>query len=189
MRLASLSYPTDFQTVTITLDGSSEYNVTAPLAVCAVHYVLTDGSLRRLEHEPLFDREFETPPDGFPTKFSVYINQDTTVDEITFRFNRIATSGTILVDVVPYPKTLVAETPAAGEASEVHYPLGFEERIVLGMARRALAREETVNPAIESQINDADEHINNAAYRRLLGDNARVRKVRLPTDSADWIMF
>ncbi len=89
------------------------------------------------------------------------------------------------IDVYLYPKPTsgtytVLLVPETGEIEEVvntiSYPQGFEERIVLGMARRALAKEETVNPAIEAEIRRIEEHVEEAAWSRLFA-GARVRNV------------
>lgn len=191
VRLAQCAFPMEHAEVQIALsssltaDGITNYQVPEPLAITAVKWLNSDNSFKRLTHVPFPDRQWRLAPTGMePDEFSVYTHQNLP-NIIAIEFNPRPESGTVVVETVPLPKKL-SLTPAAGESSVLNYPLGFEERIVLGMAQRALAKEETVNAALERQIEKIDEHINNACFRRLMAD-AAVRKVDVATPS--WILF
>jgi hypothetical protein len=75
-----------------------------------------------------------------------------------------------VVSVLRQPDELTADT------DEVTYPMGFEERVVLGMARRALSKEETINPGIEAEIQRIEQHIDEVAWNRLYA-GAQIRNV------------
>lgn len=189
VRLAQCSFPTEFAEVTIAANPNTlDYNLNEPLAIVSVNYLRADGSLKKLFHIPMADRRWKTPLDfGEPTHFSCYTHQNVP-NIIILNFYPKFSSGSVIVDTVPLPQKL-SLTPAAGESSSVSLPLGFEERIVLGMAQRALAKEETINPALERQIAKADEHIDNACFRRLIGENATVRETRKAEGQDTWLYF
>lgn len=87
------------------------------------------------------------------------------------------TSGTYVSLYLASPATLVLATPAVGEDDEVRYPLGLEERIVLGMARRALAKEESSTAEVGRQIRELEQHAEAVAWDRLSGGVQAVRNV------------
>lgn len=62
-----------------------------------------------------------------------------------------------------------------GYATSVSYPMGWEERIVLGMARRALIKEESDTRAIDSEIALWESRIEEACWGRVLADTPSVR--------------
>ncbi len=62
-----------------------------------------------------------------------------------------------------------------GVALSVAYPMGWEERIVLGMARRALIKEESSTSAIDSEIALWESRIEEACWSRVLSEAPSVR--------------
>lgn len=60
-------------------------------------------------------------------------------------------------------------------ATQVTYPMGWEERIVLGMARRALIKEESETRAIDSEIALWESRIEESAWSRVLSESPTVR--------------
>lgn len=84
---------------------------------------------------------------------------------------------------VPAPKKLVYTVSDAGtEAASFNYPMGWEERIVLGMARRALIKEESDTRAIDQEIAVWDQRIEEACWSRVLSESPAVRN----TDSLNY---
>ncbi len=61
--------------------------------------------------------------------------------------------------------------------TSVNYPLGFEERVVLGLARRALAREESDAREIIAQIRECESTIEEAVSDRVFAQHSAVRNV------------
>jgi hypothetical protein len=62
-------------------------------------------------------------------------------------------------------------------SSSVNFPLGFEERPILGMARRALIKEESDTSAIEKLIAEEDRRIEEECWNRVLANSPKIRKV------------
>lgn len=94
---------------------------------------------------------------------------------------------------VAEPPTLVTGTPAAGEATSVNIPLGLDDRIALGMARRALIKEGSGSASLDRLIAQTEQDLEFAAHNRISGEAPRVRSYRktlnadIPTTvSTDW---
>lgn len=79
---------------------------------------------------------------------------------------------------VAEPSVLVTGTPAAGEASSVNLPLGLDDRIALGMARRALIKEGSFSGALDRLIAQTEQDLEFAAHNRITGEAPRVRSSR-----------
>lgn len=154
---------------TITATGAFEYSISDPLAVLGV-YQLKDGYYRRLRHSDLMDGAGYQDlgvTHGDPVMFRITQNTD---NEITIRFYPNPTTGTFIVKTIPEETELEID-------DEVSYPLGWEERIVLGMARRAVAKEEGDTREFLRQIAEIDSHIETSASDRLFGAHFSVRNV------------
>lgn len=187
VKLARLGIPYKENDESISCTGASQYSITEPLAVLGVYYVESDASYRRLKMTNSVQQQ--GAPNrlvGSPESFHVLRN---TGNQITFRFYPNPASGTILVKVIDQPAALTS-------GSSVSYPLNWEERIVLGMAQRALAKEETYNPMISAQIKEIDDHIEESGYNYMAADAPVIRNVRYDNarvfdDSAryGWIYF
>lgn len=158
--------------VTINANGATSYPLTGGgdlLAILAV-YEVVDGRYRRIRSDDIFDGKAgrDTADTGFASRFRV---KQGAPGELEIAFYPRPTTGTFHVVYIPAPE-------AAGLNDPVSYPLGWEERIVLGLARRALAKEETVNPSIEAEIRRIEEHIEETAWNRMYASSgARVRNV------------
>lgn len=186
--VARLGYPYTSTETAITMTGATSYNIDEVLAILGVFWVETDGSYTRLEpNNPLQRAGAPNRSVGTPRVFNVIRN---TNNVLTFSFYPNPASGSIIVKAVPHPAKLVISSPGAGEAVSVTYPLNWEERIVLGMARRALAKEETYNPFIETQIAEQDAHIESTAFDYLVGDAPRIRDIRKDNQKVyEWMYF
>lgn len=62
-------------------------------------------------------------------------------------------------------------------ATSVSYPMGWEERIVLGMARRALMKEESDTKAVDTEIALWESRIEEACWNRVLTSSPQVRNI------------
>jgi hypothetical protein len=102
----------------------------------------------------------------------------------------IPSSGTYIIDYIPVPLVLVTGTPGAGETNTVNYPAGWEEWLVLQLGRKCLTREETVSPAIESELKKVEEEIERMIRDRVYS-SAKVRNADSEfedaSDSSTWI--
>lgn len=155
---------------TVTANGAVSYPFEVePFAVLAV-YAVDGGRYRRLRATDMFD--------GRPGRDTADTGQSHTYritlanDAITLHLHPTPTSGTYEVVYIPV-------SPVAATVAQTYlYPLGWEERVVLGMARRALAKEETTNPALETEVRRIEEHIEQTAWSRMYANSAsRVRNV------------
>lgn len=74
--------------------------------------------------------------------------------------------------------------------SVLYYPLGFEEAIVLGMARRALIKEESDTSAVSGLLMEWAAKVEEAAWNRQLADTPSVRNVdRTQRGWTDWMDY
>lgn len=156
----------------VSADGNSVYELQKePLAVLAV-FEDVDGRFRRLRGEDVIDGQNlrDYADSGRATKFRVSSSADGTL--FLGLYPAPQAGQTYRVSMIEVPPTVAATTDT------VSYPLGWEERLVLGLARRALSKEETVNPGVESEIRRIEEHIEETAWNRLFANSgARVRNV------------
>lgn len=152
----------------ITANGASEYSITDPICILGV-YQLEAGRYRRLRQSDFQDGagRIDTVTTGDATVYRVYQNSS---NQTTLEFYPKPSSGTYQVFTVPQPATLTI-------SSSVSYPMGWEEYLVLGLAKRMLAKEETINPALEREYDDIGRHIERAAWDRVLAGNQAVRNV------------
>ena len=157
--------------VQTTVAGTSAYAIPDAVCVLAVHITL-NGQLVPLEPaDPLLDRagtERGTP--------------------CTWRMTQGA--GSLNVSVFPPPDraltltvTYIAQpAPLTSTAATVNYPAGFDEWIVLHMARRALTRQGVSNRAINALQAEVEQFIRDQAWDRTVAAHQRVRNVDRPRD-------
>lgn len=178
VRIAQLGYVLNETSVDITMTGAAEYPFDEPLAVIGVYEITTNNLLRRVAKVNPFDahRQSANTITGPARQFSIKRNDS---DKVIISFFPNPTSGTYRVYSVPHPNAITA----VGDL--VYYPLGWEERIVLGMARRALAKEESDTGPISQQVAQCESNLEASVWNRLLGDAPTVRN----TDSVErgWI--
>lgn len=92
---------------------------------------------------------------------------------------------------VPEPLVLVAADPVADvSTTSVNIPLGLDDRIALGMARRALIKEGSGSSALERLIAQTEQDLEFAAHSRISGDAPRARSYRrtLNADTPDMLL-
>ena len=193
-KIARLGFPFHESDESITfLPSTSQYSISEPLAVLAVYYAEFDGSYRKLRlMNPVQGQGAPSRIVAAPEQYHVFRN---TENNITLRFFPNPSSGSAIVKNIPHPKTLVISGSSSTTEAFVRYPLSWEERIVLGMARRALAKEETMNPLIERAISDMDVHITESCEDYMMSDAHVIRNVRDDNSSvlsdgfSGWIFF
>lgn len=172
------------KTTTLTVTGSEAgaFPLTgiSPLAIAAVHQVRANAVRPvHLNNAVDFLRQLPgaTVATGDPDEYRVIWDADN--DRLSLGFYPEPTAGTqFLVSYVPEPKRLTLDTiPASGYANTVSYPMGWDERIVLGLALRACDKEESDPTAIERRLQRTEGEIEAAIYDRVLAEHATVRNV------------
>lgn len=164
--------------VSITATGSGDYSVgsTVPLAVLCVHESSTQG-FRRLRYNNTVDFKRQavggTVVNGAAVEYSLKLDLSTT-GVLKINFFPEPTSGTYVVTVIAANNPL-ALTAATGYDTSVVYPQGWEERIVLGMARRALVKEESETSALSAMIKDIEDQVERAVWNMVTSEAPTVR--------------
>lgn len=170
-------------TTTLTVDGTEagvfDLDV-SPLAIVAVHHV-RGGVYRQLKHNNAIDFLRQTPGSGpvtgDPTEYRVTWNQADDLLSLSF-YPEPQSGTTIVVSYIPEPDRLtLSDNPDDGYANSVNYPMGWEERIVLGMARRALEKEESDSTPVLRQIRECESYIEEACWNRALAESPTIRNV------------
>jgi len=163
----------------ITATGASEYNVADPVAIIAV-YEFANGRYRRLRPSDIMDGagRLTTTAVGPASTYRVYQN---TNGNVSIEFFPNPASGTYKVYAIGQPALFTLTTDTC------NYPMGWEDYIVYGMAQRALAKEETVNPALERKRQEIEAHIGQTAWHRQFAAHQQVRNV----DKVErgWLMY
>lgn len=158
-------------TITVTATGATSYTFAEPMAVIAAYELDSSNRYRRLRPADMIDgagHVDENVSQGPALTYRcIQVNDGT----VAVQFWPNPQSGTYKFTVVTYPVEMTAVTDT------VNYPPGFEERIVLGMARRALAKEETVNPVLERHMGEVDQFIEEVAWSRQFAAHQQVRNV------------
>lgn len=177
--LARAGWTLNVVTTTITVAGTESgaftLNPTSsvnPLAIVAVHH-LRDGYLRPLQLGHPIDFLRQTPGagriTGDPSEYRVIWNA--TTDNLVLNFHPEPSTGTtIVVSYIAHPASI---TDSVG----VSYPMGWEERIVLGMARRALLKEESDDTQVRRLMSEMDQQIEEAVWNRVLAESPTIRNV------------
>ena len=188
VKLARLGFPYGLSAETISITGALQYNVSEPLAVVAVYRNESDGQFTRIAYRPNSMKLNQNithsgPADEFMLGF------DAVSSQVYVRFYPTPPDAgpNYTMEVISNPAKLVLSAPAATESTSVYYPLNWEERIVLGMARRALAREDTMSSAIENLIKEMDSHIETSAYDFLMSQNNTVQRIVTGDIPPSWI--
>lgn len=139
------------------------------LATIGVAENLGSGRYRLLT--PAQSHYGRSPTLGYTTGASSHWYATGTGDTITYTLEPRDT-GSYFVRYIP---TVV---PADSLADTVTVPFGADERLVLGLARRAKLKEGSASALLERLIMDADAELNFAAFGRVNTDSPRVRTSR-----------
>lgn len=153
-----------------------------PLAIVSVHEVAPNTqSVRALKHQNPVEFLRQIPgstvnPFGHSKEYRVIWDQ--TNDQLYLNFYPEPAAGisTYLVQYIPAPLKVVTNvTDATRQATSVVYPLGWEEHIVLGMAREALDKEESDTSRVVKKIDEMDRRIEEHCYGRVLSSVPTIR--------------
>lgn len=151
--------------------ASSVITVTSPLAILGV-YEVRDGRYRPLKYQPQVDftkQAYSSPADTGDAAFYTVMS-GTSDDNLTIHmYPKPASTATYRC------LYLAGYTPATSVSSTVRWPLGFEERIVLGMAKRALVRENSETRQVDELIAEQDRTIEEFCWSRSLAEAPVVR--------------
>lgn len=174
--LARSGWTLPFAEFNITITGSEGgvYNVNPTGGVMAIVCVLqydSNGRVRPLEHENAVEFN-RTAKSGSAAFYRTSWSGDNLVLNL---WPTPQVGETYRVVYIPHPKKLVLSSPGAWEEISVAYPMGWEERIILGMARRALIKEESSTSSVDSEIALWDQRIEEAAWSRVLSSAPTVR--------------
>lgn len=172
-RIARLGHVLHESYTNISATGAASYTFAEPLAVIGVYEITSNNMLRRVRSVDPFNGHRQTANTVTGAAQQFYVHRDPTPSStnVVLELFPNPTSGTYRVYFIPHPPTIAALTDA------VDYPLGWEERLVLGLARRALAKEESDLTDINQQIRVTEADIEEAVWSRLLGDTPVVRNV------------
>ncbi len=152
----------------ITIDGSSSYLLTnAVLAIASVCETLSDGSVRFLAPgQPSAGAQAgQSTTAGTPTRW--YAHGIGGV--VTVELRPKPSSGTYTVRLIKDPSNLTL-------TDHVELPGGMVDRVILGMANRALIKEGSASSALYGQLKQADEDLAFLSGSRILGAAPGARK-------------
>jgi hypothetical protein len=166
--------------ITVTGSENGVYNVNPTggvLAIVAVYEYNAAGRIRMLQHADSVGFLHQVPgASGTPKGSSILFRANWSGDNLTLNLYPEPTPGdTYRVTYIAHPKALVLSAPGAWEETSVSYPMGWEERIVLGMARRALIKEESDTGAIDQEIALWESRIEEACWNRVLTSSPSIR--------------
>lgn len=151
-----------------------------PLAVVGVYEALSNGRARPLEytdHVSMVDGAGRQGPAHFFSLTDVDIDSPTGANDLRIDLMPAPTAPST------YYAVWIAQTSnLAALTDSVAYALGFEERMVLGMARRALIKEESDAGKIERLMREEEAKIEEACWARVMGQAPSVRN----RDGRNW---
>lgn len=179
VRIARMGYVLQESSVDITAVGDVSYPIDEPLAVIGVYEVTSAGFYRRLRavnpqdgHRQATNAAIGPAQEWIarrdPTPISTFLN-------VSFFPN--PSQGTYRIFYVAHPPKLVYAQVATDGTNSVDYPLSWEEAVVLRLARRALAKEESDTQDIDAQIAASDRDIEESIFSRQLMDAPVIRNV------------
>lgn len=186
--IARHGWTQNFETETITVAGteSGAFTLSANvMAIVAVHQVTSTGA-RRLEFKDPASWLIVTPG-GTQRGQAMYYRAKRSSDTVVLNFYPEPLTGeTYLVTYLPHPARLTLDAaPATGYANSVSYPMGWEDRIVLGMARRALDKEESDSSPLQRQIAEMNQNIEELCWDRVMSDGPSI--INTDVERRGWV--
>lgn len=149
--------------------------VTQFIALVGVWELTSSQRLRPLRFVPYADNLWQDvagPITGPSNTVSIEDTNNDGADVATFlRFFPRDPTGTYLIAYIKAPTALTDPGQSFSE------PVGLEERIVLGMARRALIKEESDTSAVEKLIREHDQIVEEYVWSRSFAQAPGVRNV------------
>ncbi len=191
---ARLGWSQNVQTTTLTVAGTEAGSfplTVSPLCLVSVHQV-RNGQVREIRYNNVVDFLRQTPGStatGDPQEFRVLWDQDN--DRLKLGFYPEPTVGSsILVSYIPEPKRLTFDaSPSTGYANSISLPMGWHERVVLGVARRALIKEESDVTDISRMIADCDGMVEQMCWDRVIAQHPTVRNLSSYTGWASGVSY
>lgn len=170
---------------TVATDTSAPYGFTIAAETLAIVGVWEEinGRYRLLRpmHPVEFQQQNATTGVATGAAQNYMVTNTPSADTLTVSLFPRPLSGTYVIYSIP------VSTLAASTSTSLYYPMGFEERLVLGMARKALVKEESDIGAISVLIQEQDQRIEEACWSRMLGEAPSVRNIDPQTRG--WTMF
>lgn len=188
--IATKGWAQAFETLTLTVTGTEagSFIIDPPdaigvMAVVAVFQIDGEQS-RRLEYQDAASWMYRSRTTAVGN--AAYYRCKHYKDTVQLDMTPSPTSGeTYVVVYLPHPTRLTLDAvPAEGYTNVVHYPMGWEERIVLGMAARALDKEESDSGAIQRQIRKLEADIEQLCADRVMGEGLTV--INSDIDKRGW---
>lgn len=166
--------------ITVTGAEAGTFNINPTggvMAIVCVYEFDTAGRIRQLQNQDAITFLKRKPGyTGSPIGHSNYYRVLWSGDNLTLNLYPEPNTGeTYRVVYLAHPKKLVLSSPGAWEETSVAYPMGWEERVVLGMARRALVKEESSTSAIDQEISLWDSRIEEMCWNRVLSESPTIR--------------
>lgn len=159
---------------TVTPVSGTSLFIGSALAIVGVWEILSNARLRPVRIVNFvdnFSQQGPGPQFGPAQIVSVVQNNGSTSESYSFRFFPTPSSGSYLIGTIPAPEVLLDGN------GMLNLPMGIEERIVLGMARRALIKEESDTTEILKLIKEQDDIIEEYVYGQMMAQNPSVRNV------------
>lgn len=187
--LARSGWTQDFEAYSYTVTGSEAGSFVIPvdlMAIVAVHEVTSNYQVRRLKLRDPATFLHNLPGSSITQGHSIEYRVKRVGDRVTLSLYPEPLAGEqYLITYVPHSLRLTLDAvPAAGYANTVAYPMGWEERIVLGMARRAMDKEESDSTAIQRQMVEMNSNIEALCWDRVSGDGPSV--INRDMDTYGW---
>jgi len=216
--IARSGWPLNIKHETLIVDGSvtdgnydpfpflnTQNGPQCPLAVMAVHEVSSQG-VRKLKYDDaisFFRQTVGAVASGLSIAYTAAPPAKGHAKEY-----RIVWDGGSLPQINFYPEpeigqyyqtmyiagtpklTLSGSLPDDGTTNVVNYPQSWEERIVLGMAKRALIREESDITGVDKLIGEINQEIEEHCHSRQIAETPHIRNIdyeeRGWTDKLTW---
>lgn len=171
---------TTSQDLTITGAEAGIFNInpsSGVMAIVSVHEYNSQGT-RLVQYKDAINFLRQLPGNSTnPKGHAIFYRAQWSGDAITLNFYPEPNiAETYRVTYIAQPNRL-ALSAASGYDTSVTYPMGWEERVVLGMARRALIKEESDTQQIDSEIALWDARISEACWNRILGESPTIRNI------------
>jgi hypothetical protein len=151
------------------------------MAIIGVWEVNTSGMTRRLKRSDEISFLRQVPgstnlPTGHSQEYRIFYSQGFNSLNLNF-YPEPSVGETYMFSYIQAPLKLAVNILTTDQEDYVTYPMGWEERIVLGMAKRALIREESDTTAIEREIAEIDRRIEEHIWDTQLAETAVIRNV------------
>lgn len=176
--IARAGWVLDYDGVGLEIDGSETEGISlgvSALAILGVYEVVSSTQYRQLRPTTVMDDPFAVSGARANRFFATNGGGTTNLTRINLR--PLPSSGLYSVLYLPVGDTLVTGTPGTGEASSVYYPNGWEEWLVLEVARQVSGREESLNMTNEDRKREIEKDVERMAGDRMFAQGPKVRNV------------